>query len=337
MKKNLQLSSGGFPWVRAFITDEQLRWWKDNSRSRLEAPTGRSLSVVSGPEGSGLVWVRSDLGKYVPNIRLTRDEPPDVYDVRKAYDRAWVKKNPSISPHGAFLGLNSGDNFQLVQFLKTFGPLEWQGPETAQKVRAAGAAGVLLDIADFWRRQNKFRAVVALWDAFPDVERIAAALRVGFGYFARESYETLLMLEDARRTRAAGRPGHSRDADPPLIDQWLAQATDWDIRHLAVDVIKGELENVARGQARWLVKTRENDKPAFSLALNALSLWGAIWELFACDTYNGIIWRICPHCQKVFWPPRKDRFFCKPELQQRYSKRRWWNRKRGKNKEERTS
>jgi hypothetical protein len=74
-------------------------------------------------------------------------------------------------------------------------------------------------------------------------------------------------------------------------------------------------------------KSDENQPTGFQLTLKANSLWAAMWELFARDTV-GLGWRVCVHCGRLFYPPRKDRYFCTSELQQLYSKRNWDQRNR---------
>jgi len=58
------------------------------------------------------------------------------------------------------------------------------------------------------------------------------------------------------------------------------------------------------------------------MSLSSTSLWTVIWQLFARDTL-GVSWRICPHCNRLFYPTRKDRFFCTSRLQVLHSKREW--------------
>jgi hypothetical protein len=63
---------------------------------------------------------------------------------------------------------------------------------------------------------------------------------------------------------------------------------------------------------------RGNDADKFSIRLAYDSLLAAIWNQFASDT-SGVPWRLCPHHQRFFYPPRKDRFFCESWEQVAYS------------------
>jgi len=58
-------------------------------------------------------------------------------------------------------------------------------------------------------------------------------------------------------------------------------------------------------------------------------LWAFLWHLLALDIRGGVGWRACPHCGRIFYPPRSDRFYCTAEQQRLASKREWWHRNRG--------
>ena len=62
----------------------------------------------------------------------------------------------------------------------------------------------------------------------------------------------------------------------------------------------------------------------FQIVPAAPSLWAAIWHLFARDTTEGLGWRVCPHCSKLFYPKRKDSYFCESRYQKLYAAGRWW-------------
>lgn len=101
---------------------------------------------------------------------------------------------------------------------------------------------------------------------------------------------------------------------PGYMERW---------RDKAIATIQEEINAHAIPDLRpWWHRVENNRMPAFALALRTLSLWSAIWQFFARDTL-GVGWRVCPHCNKVFYPPRRDRFFCTTELQQLHSKRQW--------------
>jgi integrase len=60
-----------------------------------------------------------------------------------------------------------------------------------------------------------------------------------------------------------------------------------------------------------MVDSSTHDKRFFEPVAfpNDLTLWHCLWFMFALDV-QGIGWRRCPHCNKLFKPPRKDRIYC---------------------------
>lgn len=77
-------------------------------------------------------------------------------------------------------------------------------------------------------------------------------------------------------------------------------------------------------QARWVAEGE-----ALRLRIPPpTSLWEMIWQLFAADT-TSVSWRICPHCQELFYPPRTDRYYCTSRQQILASKREWARHRRG--------
>jgi hypothetical protein len=80
-----------------------------------------------------------------------------------------------------------------------------------------------------------------------------------------------------------------------------------DPRTLALYFVKHEIQHYTQNiRFDWQPRKRA-DK--FYRCLKYGSLLAAIWDLFSADT-AGIPWRICPNHQKVFYPPRADRFYC---------------------------
>ena len=68
------------------------------------------------------------------------------------------------------------------------------------------------------------------------------------------------------------------------------------------------------GWERWGVKLRPVLRPA--------SLVQMIWELFAHDAAQSC-WRRCPHCQRLFYPKRRDQCYRSPRQQAFASEREW--------------
>ena len=114
--------------------------------------------------------------------------------------------------------------------------------------------------------------------------------------------------------------------EEPAFDEWLQAADPKTLRKEAIDIVQNELNaHLAAYWPRWQALDG-GTRPRFGLATSGGSLWTELWYLFALDTSVKYGWRICrEHLDKVFYPPRKDRYYCTPEEQQQYSRIRWWN------------
>jgi hypothetical protein len=124
----------------------------------------------------------------------------------------------------------------------------------------------------------------------------------------------LRILQHLRQLASTGESG--RD--------WLEKTIDAPtLREETISLVEGELHGQLWQLARWRRAPRDL-RPGFELALFPNSLWSALWYLFALDTQSGTGWRICPDHKRLFYPPRKDRFYCTTEEQQLHSKLAWW-------------
>jgi hypothetical protein len=119
----------------------------------------------------------------------------------------------------------------------------------------------------------------------------------------------------------------------PSPRQAIPTLNDLRLEALALSLIEEELKRHAIPVVEWVQvpirRDHADDGVSFRLHLTRTSLWQFIWTLFAQETCATRPWRICPHCNRAFHPPRQDRFFCTPRLQQLYSKRQWALRTRG--------
>ena len=111
------------------------------------------------------------------------------------------------------------------------------------------------------------------------------------------------------------------------FDDWLGSTDFTTLRKEAVCLVNSELNNQVMDKAIYWERGWEVTGEKFRLAIELDSLWSAIWEFFAWDT-SGISWRRCPHCQKFFYPKRRDQFYCTPQQQALASKRAYaaWSR-----------
>jgi hypothetical protein len=326
-KKSWRELSRGLLWPRVAIGEDQLRWWRRHPEIP-PAPINANLdgSVIShaDPE-SGLVWLRTTVG-LLPCIRWARGE---LYDPREAYIRAVQKRDPYASPHATFRGIRNP--YQAIQFLRDFGPLTKDTdsvilvdePEAGEGDRL----GWFVNLERFFRCQREFRAIVEFWDALPDDERLQS-IWLSFSDHSDSPFHLEWNWDLKYWAVVEGLSFYSEPWRKPgelSPAEWLKKASCVpELRDLTYALIVRTVERYAAGKVQWQIRPDESGRPTFTPGVEIESLWSAMWEFFALDTVGGITWRICPHCGKVFSPPRKDRLFCTARLQQLHSKREWW-------------
>jgi hypothetical protein len=264
------------------------------------------------------------------------------YDVEEKYHRAISKKAPYISPHGTFFAIEG--YYQAIKFLRDFGPLEHHAPCVIKAwgldLGAPRDSGrrCWVNLEEFWRRQRRYKTAVNLYQAFDDLERLKAAWSEIYWNEIHVDLDDLdriqppLLKWEKDHILVAGDlilRGQDIPVRPELFEEWLEKASVEDLKLLALEVITRELKTFAGNQTVWRHCIRDGH-PVFTLVTRQTSLWSAMWQFFARDSDGGVKWRICPHCQKLFVPPRKDRMCCTARIQELYSKRIWWAQNRGK-------
>jgi hypothetical protein len=346
--KNLleQSSSDQTQWYRARVAEDASEWWRKQSRSLrdLVDSVQRDSRLRENLDEQGLLRLQKartiDGPQYSPCVKI---EIEKRYRPEDRYIHAHRSKRPNLSPHGRFRELENGNHTHAMDFLGIFGPLEI---DTSNFVE--GTKQFWLDLDDFWAKQRLFVCVSRIWEARDDDRLLREALREIYDY--REQ----LLAADAD---SAGR-GHlaelrlspyewklvgieSGGIDEDVEDEreilqlpwnqtleeleyWLAWTRREQIRSWAIDFVQRELNRYLVGdRVKWRF-VAEKGRDAFRLALGeATSLWELIWEFFARDTWDGVGWRICPHCQRFFYPKRRDQFYCTTEQQALASKRKW--------------
>ncbi len=296
----------------------------------------------------GTAWAKAvPVGDWKENAHSVRIAKGNLYDVHLEYARARKAGSPLLAPHGALRSLRFGEQADLARFLRDFGPLEWKwaggwgGPgwhEYAMEHRDEEPEAEV-EVADFWQKQLHFALISQLWEAWAD----PALLPDAFVNLALErqrlSPETwgrlvpflriLAHLDQLPPYRAAmwERPD-PRAAEKGLeFEEFVAgmrkQTPGW-LRHWASMLIRYELNaESARRPPAWHRKGDDKTRVWFELKLELNTLLEGVWELLAWEFARPLPWRACPHCGKLFYPPRKDRFYCTPEQQALASKRNW--------------
>jgi hypothetical protein len=316
-------------WWKAAFTDQELFWF----RKALSIQHSRS-AVDRASRPNLLKWVPSQ-GRVVPFIRVTLGEE---YDTQASRDLARRRKRPTLAPHAFFRTLARGNHFRAVEFLSKFGPLRFgdSDPEL-------GSGSFWVDLHDFWAKHARFVAVADLWQRrdygallreawrrlYERLDEIHATVDEPFGSGGSVDWERVPPIREEKETVCEDEgmelPWH---LGPSAFSEWLDSSTDEQLRARAIDAVRREFDLNASGR----IQTWRYEGPGcgdrFVLALEGGNLWNALWELFAQDTSGFGAWHICPHCNEIFYPPRKDRLYCTPRLQQLASKREYARRSR---------
>jgi hypothetical protein len=250
------------------------------------------------------------------------------YDLLDLYRRSKKLTSALATPHGWFWRLPD-ENLELAaKFLQRFGPFE---PLTFRL--NGGDEYTSLDLGDFWNKQRRFHAVTTLWINLENI----AALRESW----LELHARLEEIDIADEFPLGSIPkrvesGHIEldltlfqelRSLPPHADHvrsWLQVQDPSALIHEAIELVTSELHGHLRHLAHWR-PSADATRPRFELTLIPDNLWSALWYLFALDTQAGVGWRICPTHQRLFYPPRKDRFYCTSKEQCRHSSQKWWN------------
>jgi hypothetical protein len=311
-----------------------------------ESPTEAEAKAL---EPLGLIWKPDESGESTPHIRFEADPDRGHYDIGAKHEEAGRRDNPRVSPHTALRAIHSSRD--VLRFLADFGPLlnypphvipadpgtkgelQWGGSTLAIPF---GSSGWLISLRDFERRQKCYSMALRLYDALHDEDRLRrewrdAALgmqeivRGGFPPILRNEHVKRWLVEPVNEAFDVSIWELEREFEPsqPTLTDWVAKAPVEELRTLAHDSIVRAVDGNTGERVRWDVRTSEDGRPILRPVVETSSLWAAIWNFFAMDTDNGKLWRLCPHCNKIFSPPRKDRYYCTARLQQLYSKRKW--------------
>jgi hypothetical protein len=252
-----------------------------------------------------------------------------LYSVEAAYQQAKAEADVTYSPHTAFLSLNSGNEWAAIDFVNEFGPLDLldeQQPrqrldreemiEIGTEDDEIKERHVWVDIDDFWEKQRRFVSLVKLWELRGRYDKLVYALS-----------ELAGLRVDPPIGVWRHRQGYSLASGLPWevggFSQWLRKANPRRVAAAAAEIIKRELNlHCDEMKSQWTCP--DPHRLEFQIVPAATSLWAAIWHLFARDTTEGLGWRVCPHCSKLFYPKRKDSYFCESKYQKLYAARRWW-------------
>jgi len=300
----------------------------------------------------GTAWAKAtllpsgqDRGESADTVAIVRG---NLYHVPASYTRARKAKDPSLAPHGLLRALRFGEQSELMRFLRECGPLEWKWerrwsePGAHEHARRHPDEEPVAHVraVDFWQKQLHFMLVARLWETWADTaqlqdayvnlalnrERLAAQTWVRLIPFLRLAAGLDKLVPD-NRAMLWTRPGPEAAAKGLDFEEFVGgirKAAQWWLRHWAAMLIQAELDAHSENrQPVWYWQGSEETRVWFRMSLTMNTLWEGVWELLALDLAEPLGWRVCPHCGKLFYPPRKDRLYCTPEQQALASKRDW--------------
>jgi len=258
------------------------------------------------------------------------------YDVEDAYERAKAESECQYSPHTAFRSLSTGEVWEALDFVNEFGPLELlDESEPRRPLRQEDLLDlgevipgeeepvpkercVWVDVDDFWNKQKRFVAVAKLWESRESPQAMWLAL---------SELATLSVYPQigARRYGQESVFGSAFPWEDGKFHRWVRGANMERLMAASAEILKAELNLQAHEMRIQWTCSEPSRQQEFRIVPTAPALWPAIWHLLARDTSEGLGWRVCPHCSKLFYPKRKDSYFCKSKYQKLHAANRWWN------------
>lgn len=321
-------------WNAGWIRPEAQREIAERLKNPVESRIFESLPTPALPQSvlDCVCWIRRSDRLHPFFLFLAQWTP---YEVGVAYEKAKTEFDGQFSPHTAFRSLSAGNNWAAVDFVNEFGPLELLDESEprrsltqvdlldfgeffpGEKEPPPKERGVWVDVEDFWEKHKRFTSVAKLWETRENHSNLVMAL-------GELAYLSVYPPIGALRVGQSYSPANPFPWEDGKFLEWRRKANENVATQAVSEIIKKELDLQAHQmEIRW--RCPDPRRLAFQLAPHPKSLWMAIWHLFARDTVEGIGWRICPHCSKVFYPKRKDSYFCESKYQKLHAANRWWS------------
>jgi hypothetical protein len=225
------------------------------------------------------------------------------YEPHVQRERAILRRNPLLAPHGLLQDLKTGDVNDAINFVRKFGPLGYLDGQPP--------AAVKIGLASFWAKQVRFRLIAHVWESRNDIKQLDSSWK------------------EIKQHRSQA----ERWQDPLKLptDEWI-RGHPSTRRSAVFELVGRELNLHTAGSATAWIRSGVGFRPI----LRVSSLWSVIWEFLGLDTAT-ISWRRCPHCQRLFYPRRRDQFYCTPRQQALASKRNYIARIRAQERKRRKS
>jgi hypothetical protein len=251
----------------------------------------------------------------------------EKYDLQDAYETGQAKRRLDLTPHGFFLQLAPGNRGHAKEFLGKFGPLKL----TAGDRILGSGTHTIVNLDEFWSMHLRFRLVTELWNSLHRRDALSEAfVRINQNRERASNHQEFLLATEpspppATTVRAYKFPWeHSRQS----VEEWLQTVKLADLRRAALYLVNIELNIHARDFRFIWGRGWEASASKFRPVIWLDSLWAAMWQFWGMDTNAGLTARRCPHCQKLFYPKRRDQFYCTPRQQGLASKRQYASRMR---------
>jgi len=315
------------------FASEALKRW------RQKEPTLENARM-EGAVVSETHWVEQDFKRIWPRgyaYKEQRDgkcklyllaKVKDPYRVAEDYKRAKSRLRAQLTPHGYFWELPYGDLGAVASFIGSFGPL------TGELSEILNDEFCWIDLEDFWKKQRRFKLITKLWITYERTDTLRncwSELCACIGELDRAEDFPIGSLPFHDGFRQVRKPWER----PPFggnLARWIREVTPETLRRESNLLIHCELNSQLREwRPVWRAQDRPkgdqlrtSERPQYQMVVERTDcLWKELWYMFALDTAAPRGWRICPHCDRIFYPPRNDRWYCTSELQVEYSKRKW--------------
>jgi hypothetical protein len=244
----------------------------------------------------------------------------EEYDLQDRYEVGQEKKRLDLTPHGFFLQLAPGNRGHAREFLGKFGPLKLAPGE-----RILGTH-TIVNLDEFWAMHLRFRLVTELWNSLQH----RSALSQAFVRISRDRERASRHQEFVLATESSPPPtANVRAFEFPWersrqsVEEWLQTVKLADLRRTALYLVNIELNIHCRALRFIWSRGWEGSASKFRPVIWLDSLWAAMWQFWGMDTNTGLPARRCPHCQELFYPKRRDQFYCTPRQQSLASKRQY--------------
>jgi hypothetical protein len=322
-------------WWRASLTRMDLLWARRNlvkgqdGKCQVERQPGFTRASLQ-PHFTGATLPESWSQRVVfvvdeihPWVLIQLNER---FDFRDKFEKAQFNGDPELAPHIMFRRLAHGNDAVALGFLQECGPL-FLDDMTRKPL-------VWIDLNDFWRRHERFVAILRLYESMRDFKSLAEAIidlaqrkcelqaagPAGLGMIPH-THKDLPYIRHVHLSEPHYYSMVDEDGDP----MWTQRG----FQDLARQLIRSELilqtfEGIRSG---W-EEIAEEGGFEFRPTRIVTSLWAAMWEMFGLDTWRGYSWRSCKICSRFFYPLQMNSECCTPRHQALWSKRQYARKRR---------